>query len=406
VIGVAGARVAVHAIGVVTTSYPRSPDDSAGGFVRERVRALVAEGHTVEIVAAACAQPTLRGLAGCGASREGRGPLGGPDEHAVTRLPAGSLFYDGGAPEALEQEGLLPRLAAWATAFGFSCALFGEIARRARGWDRVESHWLLPCGLVAAAALPGVPHRAHAHGGDVYLFERLPWGHAWARALCRSRPELVFASASLRERFSALAGAAPESLGARCLVEPAPFDQTFFFPRTENERHLARVALGFDCVRSRGGLPPSPSHLERRTLLAAGRLVPIKGFDTLVAAVARMPVEARPSLLIAGEGPERARLARQAREAGVVLELPGLLGQRALAQYMAAADLFVHPCRTLAGGRSEGMPLVVREALARGLPVIASASGGLAELRGATGLTLVPEDDVEALAEAIRQAFG
>jgi glycosyltransferase involved in cell wall biosynthesis len=98
-------------------------------------------------------------------------------------------------------------------------------------------------------------------------------------------------------------------------------------------------------------------------------------------------------------------LAKQAREAGVSLRLTGLVGQRALAEHMAAANLLVHPCRRLANGRSEGMPLVVREALACGLPVIASASGGLGEMRGTEGLTLVDPDAEGALLYAITQAL-
>jgi glycosyltransferase involved in cell wall biosynthesis len=72
---------------------------------------------------------------------------------------------------------------------------------------------------------------------------------------------------------------------------------------------------------------------------------------------------------------------------------------------MAAADLFVHPCRTLPDGRSEGMPLVVREALACGLRVVAFASGGLSELQGVAGICLVNPDDTFALAAAIRAAL-
>jgi glycosyltransferase involved in cell wall biosynthesis len=357
-------------IGVVTTSYPRFPDDSAGIFVRERVRALRARGEQIEIVAA--------GDAHC------------VDDGLVTRLAAGGLFYAGGAPEALEEPRLLPRLAAWARALHFSSALLARLAERRGRWQAAESHWLLPCGLAVAAMLPELPHRAHVHGGDLYLLGRLPWADSVARGLCRRRPELVFASAALERRFRALAGVAPEALGARCRVEAAPFDQALFRARGLDERRQARAELG----------------LSRPTLLAAGRLVPIKGFDVLVAAVARLPPAARPVVIVAGDGPERAQLARLARAAGVELCLPGLLGQQALALHMTAAALFAHPCRTLPSGRSEGMPLVVREALACGLPVLASASGGLGELGGTAGLTLVQEGDVASWAEAIARALA
>jgi hypothetical protein len=67
--------------------------------------------------------------------------------------------------------------------------------------------------------------------------------------------------ASLREGFTALAGASPESLGARSRVEAAPFDRSLFHRRTDDERQRARVELG----------------LVGPTVVAAGRLVPIKG---------------------------------------------------------------------------------------------------------------------------------
>jgi glycosyltransferase involved in cell wall biosynthesis len=69
---------------------------------------------------------------------------------------------------------------------------------------------------------------------------------------------------------------------------------------------------------------------------------------------------------------------------------------------MAAADVYAQPSVSLANGRAEGMPVAVREALAVGVPVIASAVGGLPELRDA-GLTLVPPGEPNALARAIAQ---
>jgi glycosyltransferase involved in cell wall biosynthesis len=364
-------------IGVLTTSYPRFAGDSAGVFVRERVRALLREGHSVEVLAA-----------GDGRAARARDWL---DDEQVTRIRAGKLFYSGGAPEVLEDPRLVRRLEAWGHASQFTFSMLARLGEAQERWQAVESHWLVPCGLLACAVLPRLPHRAHVHGGDLFLLARLPCGDSLARILCRSRPELVFASASLREEFAVLLGASPESLGARCRTEAAPFDTSIFRPpHTDDERQRLRKALGF----------------TRPTIVGAGRLVPIKGYDVLLAALAGIPPASRPDLVLAGEGPEKNRLARQASEAGIRLQLPGLLAQSALADLMTAADLFVHPCRTLPGGRCEGMPLAVREALACGIPVVASASGGLRDLQGAPGLSLVNPDDAKALAGSIMRGLS
>jgi glycosyltransferase involved in cell wall biosynthesis len=235
---------------------------------------------------------------------------------------------------------------------------------------------------------PHLHHRAHAHGGDVFLLARVPGGASLARLLCRSGAELVFASADLRDRFARLCGDAPEALGARTCVQPAPCDSSLFRLRPVVERHGLRSRLG----------------LERFTVLAAGRLVPIKGYDVLVHAVGHLPARERPTLVIAGSGPEEPRLRRLAAACAVDLRLPGLVSAATLAEWMAATDLFVHPCRSLSNGRSEGAPVVVREALAAGLPVIASALGGLLELAGHERLTLVVPENPSALAAKIAAA--
>jgi glycosyltransferase involved in cell wall biosynthesis len=358
-------------IGVVTTSYPRFTDDGAGGFVRERVRALQRAGHQVEILAAG----DFEGSVGV--------------EPTVTRICGGRLFYTGGAPEALESGRLERRMCAWAQASCFTARLLSEVARRRHAWSAVESHWLVPCGVVVAAMLPDTPHRAHVHGGDLHLLARLPWADSLARALCSTKPRLVFASRSLRDRFQALLGVAPESLGAESLIEPAPIDASLFYPREESVRQRLRNELG----------------LSGPTLLGAGRLVAIKGFDVLIAALATIPTPERPRCVLAGEGPDRRSLEHHARRLGVDVEFLGSLGQRALADWMVAADLFVHPCRALPNGRSEGMPLVVREALACGVPVVASSSGGVGEMRGTRRLSLVEPEDVQALAHALACAL-
>jgi len=360
-------------IGVLCTSYPRSPDDHAGSFVRTRVRALAAAGQAIEVIAAGAGGETSEG------------------NIRVFRIPGGGaaeIFYAGGAPEALESGGLGQRARAWLEAAHFTAGMMAQAVRRSAGWSAMESHWLVPSALVACAVAPRLPHRAHAHGGDVFLLARLPGGASLARQLCRSGAELVFASADLRDRFARLCGDTAESLGARTCVQPAPFDSSLFRPRSVAERRGLRSRLGF----------------HEFTVLAAGRLVPIKGYDVLVRSVGHLPLRERPTLVIAGAGPEESRLRSLAAACAVDLRLPGLVSAASLAEWMAAADLFVHPCRSLPSGRSEGAPVVVREALAAGLPVIASAQGGLPELAGHERLTLVAPEDPSALAAKIARA--
>jgi glycosyltransferase involved in cell wall biosynthesis len=131
------------------------------------------------------------------------------------------------------------------------------------------------------------------------------------------------------------------------------------------------------------------------TIVSVARLRPPKDVMTLVRAVAMLePGSVR--ALVVGDGPERAELAAEIRRLGAERAVE-LLGERDdVAELLAAADLFV------LSSASEGMPMCVLEAMAAGLPVIASAVGGVPEIvrDGETGI-LVPPRRPQALAAAI-----
>jgi glycosyltransferase involved in cell wall biosynthesis len=130
-------------------------------------------------------------------------------------------------------------------------------------------------------------------------------------------------------------------------------------------------------------------------LLALGRLHPAKGFDVLLAALAALPGA---WLWLAGDGPQAGRLKGLALRHGVA-ERVRFLGWRAdVPALFAAADLLVCP------SRAEPFGNVVVEAWAQRRPVIAAASSGPQGLiaEGESGL-LVPADDADALAQAIRR---
>jgi glycosyltransferase involved in cell wall biosynthesis len=141
------------------------------------------------------------------------------------------------------------------------------------------------------------------------------------------------------------------------------------------------------------GVPP-----DAPLLLALGRLHPVKGFDLLIRALADLPgVHA----VIAGEGPERAALTRLAADCNVAarVHLPGW--RTDTAALLAAADIFICP------SRHEPLGNAVLEAWSAARPVIAAAAHGPAALirDGIDGL-LVPLEQPEALAAAIRTCLA
>jgi len=147
-------------------------------------------------------------------------------------------------------------------------------------------------------------------------------------------------------------------------------------------------------------LPPTAAAGGSRSgayrLVTVGRLQAPKDPLTLIRALAELgrPGEA----VIAGDGPDRPAVESEVRRLGME-SVVRLAGERNdVAELLAAADLFV------LSSRSEGLPLSILEAMAAGLPVVASSVGGVPELvvDGETGL-LVPPDDPHALAAAIER---
>jgi len=136
----------------------------------------------------------------------------------------------------------------------------------------------------------------------------------------------------------------------------------------------------------------------RPIVLAAGRLAPQKGFDVLIEAmIAWQGREPAPLLVIAGEGPLAAQLAGRSRAVGGDVRL---LGPRTdIPALLAAADVVVVPSRW------EGQPLIVQEALRAGRPLVASRVGGIPDLTGEDAALLVPPDDPDRLASAVRSVL-
>jgi len=241
-----------------------------------------------------------------------------------------------------------------------------------RNWNT----WL---DTVVSHSLAAGPHRLvwSFHGfadGD-----RFPWRRCLASRLL----------ASCTHRLAAVCGHSAELFSAKTGIPLRRFevlhngvDTLRFAPPAD--RSASKAALGIPA--------------EELLILTVASLTPVKDHCSLVEAISRLPPSKKFALrfLFLGEGPSRPQLERQIEALGLKQQilLPGNTDR--VADYLAAADVFVLPSRL------EGMSNAVLEAMASGLPVVARAVGGNPELvvDGETGF-LCPPDDIANLSAAI-----
>lgn len=340
----------------VSASFPRHVDDPVAPFLLDLVQGQQEHGWAPSVVAVHDA--------------------GLPRRHEVGGVPVRRVRYSYDSAEVLAYRGgghgglrsplhvaLLPGLL-----LALVTAVRAEV-RRAKP-QVVHAHWILPGGLAAAIALCAVPRRIRPrfvltlHGTDVELAAGRV--RPLARLIVRRADAVLAVSEPLARRAEDVLGLPAGTVGVGRIPLPVSLAATPF--------------------------PDGP-----RRVLTAGRASREKGFDVLLAALAR-PAAADVRATLVAEGPERAALEAQIAELGVGdrVRLQPLVPRRELFALVADHHIVVVP------SRSEGLGMVALEALALGRPVVASAVGGLPEVveDGVDG-ALVPPEDPDALARAI-----
>lgn len=249
-------------------------------------------------------------------------------------------------------------------------------------WDLVHAHWIVPNGLAAAPLGRRVPLAVGLHGSDVFLAER-PYVRAAVRRALRRTRVLTACSPELARRVEAI-GHDPE----RSRVIPYGVDVTLFRP-DPSRRPLWRERLGIP---------------ERAPLaLGVGRMATKKGFHVLIDGLDRLfAAVPEAHVVLAGGGDRLGELSSAASRFADRVHFPGPVMHDSLPDLYRAADLFVLPAVHDARGNVDGLPNVILEAMASGLPVVATSISGipLAVEEGVTG-RLVGEGDRDALVEAV-----
>ena len=335
-----------------------------------------------------------------------------PVVHVITRLTlGGSSENTVSTMEALERAGYAGTLA-----LGPESEAATVADARARGCRLVEVDALCreirPVRDVAAVAAlwrlfrrtrPAVVHTHTSKAGFVgRLAARLagvpavihqPHGHVFYGYWGPSRTALFVALERLAARWTdTIVTLTPREVEEHLERRIGRVEQYAVVPSGVPTAALRATAPSRAAARARLGLGPGAF-----VVVGVGRLVPIKGFDLLVAALpallARVPAA---HVVLVGDGEERAALEARAAALGVAgrLRITGAVGD--VTGHLAAADVLAAP------SRNEGMGRVLVEAMALGLPVVGAAVGGIPDVieDGGCGLVVPPEDPA-ALAEAL-----
>lgn len=278
---------------------------------------------------------------------------------------------------------LLGRNVAWR----FCSLSLGGFREAARTADAVYAAWLYPDGVAAAdfASGIGVPAWIMVQGSDTWHLNHSVRRRAILRA-CEQARGIVCVSQGLADRL-VRAGITLKKIH----VVPNGVDTEMFRPRPRRE---ARRSL----TQRTGVIFPD----DMQMALFVGNLVPVKGADLLLDAWAQIgtgALEAHPRrLFIVGDGPMRRGLERRTGALGIEdrVQFLGRRPHEEIPLWMNAADCL---CLT---SRDEGMPNVVLEALACGLPVAAADVGACRDvLNGEETCVIFPRGDTAAAARAL-----
>lgn len=254
-------------------------------------------------------------------------------------------------------------------------SLWAKLLCIRKNYDVIHAHWFIPQGIVQSCfAKP--PFIVTGHGGDVTGLN--------GRLMRKLKRRVLAKTAAVTTVSRHLAGVLDEIRpGTPVDVIPMGCDTALFGPTNRIENYFGQG--------------------DKKVVLFVGRLAEVKGVTYLIEAMRNV---GNAMLVIVGDGPLRTELERQALPLRDKVRFWGGKTHDELVTIYASADLFAAPSVQARDGGVEGFGLVFLEAMASGLPVVASRSGGIPDVvrDGENGLLAEPGNPAD-LAEKMNRVL-
>ena len=367
---------------VIGSVYPRFHEDAEVPWLRTSIAHLKKAGVQVQVLA-----PAYKGLK----SHEIDGVPVNRFRYAPANLEM--LTHEEGAPSKMASKPWLQLLA-----IPYIISGFFKCLRICHKWrpDIIHAHWPFPHAYIAlgAAKLFRIPLVLNFHGAELLLIRKKKW----------VRPLLKFAIGQAQAVFANSSFTAGKIKAIRDVnVEWSPYGTTLEsgiqnseFGINKNSERLGKFKILF-----------VGRHIERKGicyLIEAAKYLPKDQFEIRIVGVGDLTEELKKQALLLShcEHEERGNLEPAFAPAEIIFT--GQLSPEALANEYRTANVFTLPAIVDSKGDTEGLGVVLIEAMELGLPVVASNVGGIPDVvvDGVSGI-LVPEKDPEALANAFKK---
>ena len=344
---------------ITGSTFPRYAGDTEPRFVLDLAKNMKEYAEVTVLVPAAPGAADREELEGVQVVRYHYFPI-----HSLE-----TLCYPGAIVPRIREKKVRGLLVPW-----LFVSLYVHLFKMRREYDIVQANWLIPQGIVQSFIKK--PYVVTGHGGDVTSLNKGILKVLKKRCL-KNAAGVTAVSQPLMDVLKGIYEN-PKQAVISMGCDTAMFGQ----------EHRVENYFGQG---------------DKKVVLFVGRLAEKKGVSYAIEAMRQVN---NAMLVIAGDGPLKSKLQRQAetvqKESGSTILFLGAKTHEELKGIYASADLFVMPSITAKDGDKEGFGLVILEAFASGLPIVASRSGGITDIvkDGVNGY-LAEEKDVSGLADRI-----